>query len=280
MLLNPISVHLPTTKEQAAHLFGTLTEARVLAGGTFVMNTLKLLKTKGNKTPQHLISLVNVKELKGISQLSNQLTIGAMTSITDLYESPLLTGNASLLKIISRNISTTPIRNMASVGGNLTCRYTWTDLPVAMLALKATLHFMKADGTPTQMSAEDFFKNAARCEHLLTHVTVPLDTSVRVAYQRVRKMSEVDQPLLSLAATAKIQNGKIIDPIFAINATTSFAQRDYALEQFLNGQKADRAIINDALTKITTTIYDTRSSEYKQHMFRVCIAKNIETLIA
>ena len=128
MLLNPVTLHTPKTIAEAASLYASCNEVRIIAGGTFLLNSLKLLKRKGVKTPKNIISLRKIDELKGISTDTEKLTIRTMTTINELFDSSLLTDNFKVLHTVCRNISTNPIRNMATVGGNLTCRYTWTEM--------------------------------------------------------------------------------------------------------------------------------------------------------
>src|SRR5262249_34382007 len=139
-----------------------------------------------------------VEELKGISADSDKLTIRAMTTISDLFDSPLLVDNFKVLRTVCRNISTQPIRNMATLGGNLTCRYTWTEMGAVMIALHADMHFEGKDGTKETISAEDFFKNAARTDKIFTHVTIKRDKAASIAYRRVKKTMHVDIPLLAV----------------------------------------------------------------------------------
>ena len=120
MLLNPLTFHAPKTIDEAAKLYKDLPGARLQAGGTFLLNALKLQKRKGTKTPEHVISLFKVNDLKGISLTDSEMVIKAMTTIDELFESPYLKDNFSVFKIVCRNISTQQIRNMATVGGNLT----------------------------------------------------------------------------------------------------------------------------------------------------------------
>ena len=100
-----------------------------------MFNSLKLLKKKGSKTPQNIISLRHIDELKGIFEENNSLIIRSMTTIDEIFESPVLTDNFNIFRMVAKNISTQPIRNMATLGGNLTCRYTWTEMPAVMIAL-------------------------------------------------------------------------------------------------------------------------------------------------
>ena len=80
MLLNPLTLHLPKTSLEAARLFKELEDSKVLAGGTFLLNSMKLLKTKGTKTARNVLSLAQVDELKGIDFKNDTLTIKEVPS--------------------------------------------------------------------------------------------------------------------------------------------------------------------------------------------------------
>jgi len=279
MLLNPLMLYLPQTSLEAAKLYKELEDSKVLAGGTFLLNSMKLLKTKGTKTARNILSLAKVEDLKGVTFQNDILTIKAMTRINELFESPVLEGHLNILHTVCRNISTNPIRNMATVGGNLTCRYTWTEMGAVMIALDAQMHFLGADGKEDIISAEDFFKNAARSEKLFTHVTIKAQVSSRVVYRRVKKTLHVDIPLLALCVKTDIKAKQWYNTRIGINNGVAFAQRDPVLEEFLNKSSSSPDLGKEALGHLTTAIYDTRSSEYKQHMFRVSLKSAIEEIV-
>jgi CO/xanthine dehydrogenase FAD-binding subunit len=278
MLLNPLTLHLPKTSLEAAKLFKELEDSKVLAGGTFLLNSMKLLKHKGTKTARNILSLGHVEELKGISFQNGTLTIKAMTRINDLYDSTVAQGHLKILHTVCRNISTNPIRNMATVGGNLTCRYTWTEMGAVMIALDAKMHFLGPDGREEIIAAEDFFKNAARSEKLFTHVTMKSVGSARTAYRRVRKTLHVDQPMLAICVKTEIKGKQWYNTRVGINNGVAFAQREPALEEFLNKRLSSSDLGQKALEHLTASIYDTRSSDYKSHMFRVSIKSAIEEI--
>lgn len=271
MLLNPVAFHSPRTLKEAAQLYAELKDVKLLAGGTFVLNSLKMLKRKGTKTPSNIISLRKIDELKGVRMHGDSLVISAMTVINDLFVSELLTGHFAILRTVCRNISTNPIRNMATVGGNLTCRYTWTEMGAVMLALNAQMHFIGSDGQESVISAEDFFKNAAKSDKIFTHVTIKRDPSARVAYRRVKKTMHVDVPLLAVCVKIAVKDGVIREPRVTVNSGTTFAQRDHILEKFLEGAPARVQTAQEALEHLDVNIYDKRSDDYKSHMFRVSI---------
>ena len=278
MLLNPITFHTPQTLSEAVQLYARLDSVKLHAGGSFLLNSLKLLKRTGIKTPANIVSLYQVKELKGISLDQEKLTIKSMTTIDELFEFPLLEDNFKIFKIVCRNISTQPIRNMATVGGNLTCRYTWTEMPAVMIGLEADLHFMSSDGREHILCAEEFFKNAAKTDKILTQVTIKRDKKAAIAYRRVKKSPYVDIPLLSMFLKTYFDKGGFTNTRVAINNCVAFAQRDRILENFLNQSTCANGVAQEALDHLDQGIYSTRSSDYKQHMFRVSIKSAIEEL--
>ncbi len=167
---------------------------------------------------------------------------------------------------------------MATMGGNLTCRYTWTEMGAVMVALERKMHFLGADGKEDVVEAEDFFKNAARSEKLFTHVTIKANTASRTAYRRVKKTLHVDVPLLAICVKSDLKGKQWHNTRIGINNGVAFAQRDHSLEEFLNKSSSSPDLGKKALEHLTAAIYDTRSSEYKQHMFRVSLRSAIEEI--
>lgn len=278
MLLNPLTLHHPTTSSEAARLAATLNDVRILAGGTFVLNNLKSLKHKSLKTPKNIISLSKIEELKGISADNQQLTIGAMTTITELFESPVLIDNFSVLHTVCRNISTMPIRNMATVGGNLTCRYTWTELGSVLIALEANLHFVDQNNQEEVISAENFFNGGAKTSKILNSVSIKRDKTARFSYRRVRKLSDVDIPMLAVCVKTNFSGNRFTNTRVTVNSWTTFARRDLILEKFLNESDCRNGVATEALNHLDTAIYDIRSDDYKKAMFRVNLRSAIAEL--
>ncbi|VAX37969.1 hypothetical protein MNBD_UNCLBAC01-1071, partial [hydrothermal vent metagenome] len=270
--------HSPKTLSEALKLYAQLDNVKIIAGGTFLINSLKLLKKKGMKTPEHIVSLRKVSELKGIFEEEGVLMIKAMTTVSDLKESPLLTGNYAVLKIVSKNIATTQVRNMATIGGNLTCRYTWTEFPAVMVALGANMHFMDKEGCEEILPAEEFFKNNAKTNKIFTHVSIPKNGSVTVSYQRIKKTPYIDIPLLTFLLASRLIDGNFSETRVVVNNGVDFVRRDNVLENFLNDKKYSDSLVQEALINCDTAIYETRSTEYKKHMFKVVIRKSMEAV--
>lgn len=91
--------------------------------------------------------LLHDERLKGITQKDNRCIIGASATVTELSESPVLQHYFPRLAEHIKLVSSTPIRNIATVGGNLINASPIGDLTIFLLALDATLVFSNGEQT-------------------------------------------------------------------------------------------------------------------------------------
>jgi xanthine dehydrogenase small subunit len=77
--------------------------------------------------------------LKGITKESNKCVIGASATVTDMDESPLMQEYFPGLKKYLKLVSSTPIRNIATIAGNFINASPIGDLTIFFLALNATV---------------------------------------------------------------------------------------------------------------------------------------------
>jgi carbon-monoxide dehydrogenase medium subunit len=87
--------HRPTSVSEAVSLLNKLGEdARAIAGGHSLIPMMKLRLA----TPEHLVDLAGLKELKGISTDGNAIVIGAMTTQHELIASDVLAAKVPILR--------------------------------------------------------------------------------------------------------------------------------------------------------------------------------------
>ncbi len=279
MLLKPFRYHTPTTLEEATDLMNRLQRCQLNAGGTFLLNRLKFLKKKNGLTPEHIVSLRHIPDLQQVEKEQGKLVLGAMMTITDLLRSPCLEGDLNLLKIVGKNVATTPVRNMATLGGNLTCRYTWTEYPSATIALEAALRFRRRDGATYEIQAEEFFAQGAKTEDILTHVVISPQEGALISYQRIRKSPHVDTPLLTVLMKVNVSNDNIQSCRVVVNNGLSFSRRDHVLEEYLRGRPLTNTLIEEVLDHRDLPLYNTRATEYKKHLFNVCLRRAVTEIL-
>ena len=103
-----------------------------IAGGT------DLMVQKGDLlTESDIVTFSNRKELKGIEVRDGRCDIGAAVTISEAGQSEILKKYFSEIDSIIRLIASEPVRNMATIGGNIVNASPIGDMSIMMLALNA-----------------------------------------------------------------------------------------------------------------------------------------------
>jgi len=102
------------TAESAA---GALADPRtsVIAGGTELLNWFRL----GIAAPDRVVDIGGLDELRGIAVHGAELRIGALATLNEIGEHPLVTRTAGALASACLQAASAQIRNRATIGGNV-----------------------------------------------------------------------------------------------------------------------------------------------------------------
>jgi 4-hydroxybenzoyl-CoA reductase subunit beta len=116
-----MSYSTPSTIAEAAQLANADRSFAFIAGGTDLM----VRQSLGLSAAKHLIDLSRIPELRGITHHrttdGETLSIGATTTLTELAMHPIIHSRFPALVEGVLSIATPPIRNSATVAGNLLC---------------------------------------------------------------------------------------------------------------------------------------------------------------
>jgi len=135
MIPGSFEYHRPTSVSEAVALLARLgEEARPLAGGHSLIPMMKLRMA----TPEHLVDLHGIADLKGIRQENGQVVIGAMTTQAELIASDLLATHLPLLRETALLIADPQVRYLGTLGGNVANGDPGNDMPAVMMALDAS----------------------------------------------------------------------------------------------------------------------------------------------
>lgn len=127
-------VIMPTSREELANAIHGYPAAPLVAGST----DFGLSITQQLKNVEKVISLSAMDSLKKCTKTEQALIIGAGAPLNDIA-SPLLSAFPQLAELITR-FASLPIRNQATLGGNIANASPIGDMPPALLALGASLH--------------------------------------------------------------------------------------------------------------------------------------------
>ncbi len=89
--------------------------AVVKAAGVDLLDRMK----NGTDTPTRLVNIRNIPSLHGIQVTQQGLTIGPLTTLTEVNDHPIVRSQYAVLSDACGHAATPHIRNMATLGGNL-----------------------------------------------------------------------------------------------------------------------------------------------------------------
>src|ERR1035438_2530743 len=127
--------------------------AKVLAGGQSLMPAMNLRLI----SPELIVDIGEIGELRGIARRGQVLSIGALTRHVDLLKSPEIATYSRLLTEAVSHVAPPAIRNRGTIGGSLAHADPASELPACMVALDATIVIRGSNGE-RRIPAADFFK--------------------------------------------------------------------------------------------------------------------------
>lgn len=110
-------INVKTVKEACELLKEYHRRAKVIAGGTDLLGVLK-----DRIHPHYPELIINLKTISGLNYIregSSGLEIGALTTLSQIANSPLVKERYKVLAEATHSVATVQIRNMATIGGNL-----------------------------------------------------------------------------------------------------------------------------------------------------------------
>jgi carbon-monoxide dehydrogenase medium subunit len=134
--MQEFAYHRPSTVAQAADILRNMSNAKLLAGGMTLIPTMK----QRLDSPAHLVDLMAVKELSGISMQGDRLVVGAMTRHGEVARSLKVREVIPVLSALAEGIGDPHVRNRGTIGGSIANNDPAADYPAAVLGLDATIH--------------------------------------------------------------------------------------------------------------------------------------------
>src|SRR5918999_161537 len=172
MLLREVEYARPSSVAEAVRLLGSHDGARALAGGQTLVNVMKARAA----SPDVLVDLNRLDDLRAITVHGDTLVLGAMATYTQIMEAAEVEVSRPILAEVVAQIADVQVRNRGTIGGNVCSNDPTNHLPPLLAALGASFTIRSADGERT-VPAEDFFlgvyMTAAGEGELLTSVSVP-----------------------------------------------------------------------------------------------------------
>src|SRR5258707_13737328 len=113
------------------------------AGGTDLM----VLFESGKLPHRNYVNIWNLDELRGIEVNESAITLGALTTYTDVQTNPILRDEFPMLCQAASETGVLAIQNRGTLGGNIVNASPAADSPPALLAYDAELELISKEGS-------------------------------------------------------------------------------------------------------------------------------------
>jgi carbon-monoxide dehydrogenase medium subunit len=185
-------------------------KAKVLSGGQSLMPAMNLRLI----SPELIVDIGELSELRGIAVKGDVLTIGALTRHVDLLRSPEIAAHVPLLTEAIAHVAHPAIRNKGTIGGSLAHADPASELPACMVALNATI-IVRGQSGERRIAAVDFFKGiyetALSAHELLMSVELPVARKNSAHFFLVVARRHGDYAIAGLATQAIVAGGIFTD---------------------------------------------------------------------
>ena len=256
---------------------------RPLAGGTDLM----VLFEAGRLPRGNYLSLWGMKELMGIEETLETITLGSLTTFTEVRENRTLTQEFPLLGRAAAETGAIAIQNRGTLGGNIANASPAADTPPALLVYEAEVEVVSQRGArwiPYGQFHQGYKKMAMASDELLRRIRLPRPLSdVTSWYRKVgtRKAQAISK--VCLAATARLGESRLVEDIrIAFGSVAPIPLRCSATEAALKGKLLTPVSIQAALTALgneITPIDDIRSNaRYRKTVSLNLLRQFLETL--
>jgi carbon-monoxide dehydrogenase medium subunit len=265
----------PKSMEEAISLLSQYGDkARVISGGTDLVVQMK----RTGLVPDCLINISGIPDLDYVRyDLTNGLRIGALTSIGQVANSPLLREKFSVLAQGAGLLGTPAIKNQGTIGGNLCNAAPSADIAPPLIVLGAVAKFAGPDGEKI-VPVEDFFTGPGvtimKQNELLLEIQIPNPRPYSGgAYLKQTRGRAADLAVVGVAVLVVMDKESIGDVRIALGAVAPTPIRAKKAEVILKGMKLDDKLLDEssqAASYESKPIDDVRSSaDYRKRLVAV-----------
>jgi xanthine dehydrogenase small subunit len=210
-------------------------------------------------------------------QPDGRISMGSATTAEDLRSSELLQRHFPRLRQHLKLVSSTPIRNMATVAGNFVNASPIGDLTIFFLALDARLTLQDAAGRQRQLPLREFYIGYKQLNRKPDEQVVEISFHPPAAdevfnFEKVSKRTHLDIASVNSAARLRVHNGIIQEAHLAaggVGPTPLYLRQTSA---FLVGQELTAGTLraaNEVAQQEISPIGDARgAAEYKRLLLR------------
>jgi CO/xanthine dehydrogenase FAD-binding subunit len=200
-----------------------------------------VLLEAGKLPHKNYLNIWNLAELRGIEVSPEYVTLGALTTYTEVQANPILREEFPMLCQAASETGGLAIQNRGTLGGNIANASPAADSPPALLAYDAELELISVNGG-RWVKYHDFHTGYKQmimgADELLARIRLPRTTSDLQHYYRkvgTRKAQAISK--VCFAGTTRFSEGTVDDVRIVLGSVAPVPLRCVKTEDVLRGAK-------------------------------------------
>ena len=258
----------------------------VIANGTDLINRIQ----RKQVNPKVLVDLTGLQELKYVKKQDGMIKIGALTTISELIASPIITPRYDVMGEVARQFGGPSIINMATVGGNICSASSSEDLLPVLLVLTADVQLRNAHGERS-MSLEDFVTGkrttGLRPNEILVETGFPeLDANSACSFEKVGMRNSLIIAFVNCAVYLRMDSkNRVVNEVrIAFNRVSGkVPQRARDTEKKLKDRTLDEQSLSDAVATLKGELKLTSdfraSDEYRTDVASTIFRRTLQSCV-
>ncbi len=246
---------------------------RPFAGGTDLMVQL----AAGTLTHRQFVNVWGLRALRHVTVADDAVTIGALTTFSDVQKHELLGAEFPLLGRAAADTGGIANQNRGTIAGNVANASPAADTPPALLVYDATIELASTRGrrvVPYDRFHSGYKQMDLAPDELITAVRLPRRSGWIHHYRKVGARRAQAISKVCFAAAARVEQGRIAEVRLAFASVAPTVVRAAQAEAALTAATPDRDTIRealDALHRDIAPIGDIRSTK----AYRTTVAANL-----
>ncbi|CRF32412.1 carbon monoxide dehydrogenase medium subunit [Brachyspira suanatina] len=255
--------------------FRASNDSVIFAGGTDLMVEHLRGSNLIAKFDKPILFINDIEELKGIKEDENNIIIGALTTFDEIIKSDL---TPQVLKDSASGIAGPPIRNIATIGGNICNASPSADSLPSLYAMDAVL-VLKSKNSQREVKIKNFItgvsKTILKNDEILTHIIIPKKDYKYSFYRKIgtRKANALSK--LAICALVCKENDKYRFKISFCTLGITITRDEGIEEKFITSDINEWKNNIKSIQEAYSSIMNPRNSARSTALYRKKCALNL-----
>jgi CO/xanthine dehydrogenase FAD-binding subunit len=256
----------PKTVEEALNILSEKGDGcKIIAGGTDLIPALR----NEEILPDCVLNILEIDELKGISEENDTIRIGPITTFTEIIQSQVIKRYLPLLVEAASSVGGPTIRNRGTIGGNICNGSPAADVLPALVALGAQLELQSRDSEkriiPIAEAVEAPYRTRLKSNELLVAILIKkLPPGTRYAFEKLASRNAMARAYMNISIILNLDDeGKLTLVRIVPGALEAVSRRIGPAEEIFTGKRPEDSLLEEAADAFVDYLEGVWIPEYK-----------------